>query len=88
MKNIISIQSISLVVACTRPLPVFQIAPVGFSDHFPGIFSISLIRENLYSVEVSAISILSISETLARLANSQPGAAPSVHPKELPSHAI
>ena len=81
MKEIVSIQAVSLLVASTKPLPVFKTATVEFSEEFPGIFSIRHIRENLYDVEVSALSVLNVSQVLARLANSQPGPAPSIHQK-------
>ena len=87
MKDIISIQAVSLLVTSSKPLPVFSTASAGFSEEFPGIFSIKHVRADLYKVEVSALSILRASSVLERLANSQPEVAPSVHPKELPSHA-
>ena len=86
MKDSVTIQCVSLVVASTRPLPVFQTVPVDFSDEFPGIFSIRHIRANLYSVEVSVLSILNVSAALCRLAESQPEPAPSVHHQ--PSSAL
>ena len=70
MKEIVSIQAVSLLVASTKPLPVFKTATAEFSEEYPGIFSIRHIHANLYSVEVSALSILRASSVLERLANS------------------
>jgi hypothetical protein len=72
MKETIKIQCISLLVASSKPLPVFKTGSVEFSEEFPGIFSIQHVRADLYKVEVSALSILNASAVLCRLADSQP----------------
>lgn len=86
MKEIVSIQCVSLLVASTKPLPVFDTAQADFSEEYPGIFSIRHVRADLYKVEVSMLSLLHISATLCRLASSQPEPAPSVHPLPSSSH--